>query len=92
MNRPHQAISEIVFTGNQSPNSARRTVFDTNLNDKVIRVAQDLRKALRGENEINNQFSDADAAEIIHKLGDKFKHDDTNRSTRVQILTLLPSS
>lgn len=41
---------------------------------------------------MNTEFSDADATEIINSLKDTFNDDDTSRSMRIEILTLLPSS
>ncbi|KAH0534985.1 hypothetical protein KQX54_011327 [Cotesia glomerata] len=77
---------------NQSPVAAKRRTSETYLDDKVNRVSQSLRKAVGVKNYINPEFSYSDADEIINSLRDKFNDDTTSRSTRVQILTLLPSS
>ncbi|CAH0562925.1 unnamed protein product [Brassicogethes aeneus] len=85
-------INEALALLDQSPVSAKRRIFETYLDNKVTRVAQNLRKALGVKNHMNTEFSDADATEIINSLREKFNDDDTSRSIRVQILTLLPLS
>lgn len=85
-------INEALTLLNQSPVSAQGRNSDTYLNQKVTRVARNLRKALGVKTQKNDEFSNADATEIINGLRDKFKDDNSSRSTRVQILTLLPSS
>ncbi|KAK0158064.1 hypothetical protein PV327_011175 [Microctonus hyperodae] len=64
----------------------------TFLNNKVSRVAHNLRKALEIENDFNNEFCEVDAADIISQSLEKFNDNNTSRSSRVQILTLMPSS
>lgn len=85
-------INQALSLLNQSPIPARKKIADSYLNNKITRVTQNLRTALGAENNVNNQFSDADAADIIYKLREKFNDDNTSRSSRLQILTLLPSS
>ncbi|CAG5100543.1 Protein of unknown function [Cotesia congregata] len=41
---------------------------------------------------MKTEFSDMDATEMINSLTEKFNTDNTSRSIRVQILTLLPLS
>lgn len=85
-------INEALVLLNQSPVSAKRRIYETYLNDKVTRVAQNLRKALGVKNRMKTEFSDMDATEMINSLREKFNADNTSRSIRIQILTLLPSS
>lgn len=86
------ATNEALSLLNQSPIPAKKIIYDTYLNDKITRVAQNMRKALGVKNNVNYEYTDADAADIIDKLKCKFNDDDTSRSSRIQILTLLPTS
>lgn len=70
----------------------RRQNDDTYLNNKITRVAYNLRKALGVQNAVEFQCSDIDAAEIINKLKEKYNDTDTSTSLRLQILTLMPLS
>ncbi|KAK0157010.1 hypothetical protein PV327_011462 [Microctonus hyperodae] len=85
------SINEALSLLNQSPIPTRKMNMNTYLNSKVTRVARNLRKALGVENDLNNEFCNANAAEIISQLREKF-NDNTSRSSRVQILTLMPST
>ncbi|KAI4473734.1 hypothetical protein M0804_015206 [Polistes exclamans] len=85
-------INDALLLLNQSPLLTRRQNDDTYLNNKITRVAYNLRKALGVQNTVEFQCSDTDAAEIIEKLREKFNDTDTSTSLRLQILTLMPSS
>ncbi|CAD6240963.1 GSCOCG00012598001-RA-CDS [Cotesia congregata] len=61
-------INDALQLLNQPPLLTRRQNDDTYLNNKITRVAYNLRKALGVQNAVKFQCSDTDAAEIIEKL------------------------
>lgn len=85
-------MNEALLLLNQSPIPTRRMNSDTYLNNKVIRVSHNLRKTLGIGNNLSGEYCDVDAADIISKLREKFNDNNTSRSSRVQILTLMSSS
>ncbi|KAK0159866.1 hypothetical protein PV327_010932 [Microctonus hyperodae] len=74
------SINEVLLLLNQSPIPVRKMNVDTFLNNKVSRVVDNLKKALRIKNDLHNHFCDVDAAEIISKLQEKFNDNNTSRS------------
>lgn len=91
-------INQALQLLNQSPIPSRKLNNNRFLNNKINRISDSLKKVLLSstdEESIDDESIDDDAANfrsLIEKLHDKFNDKDTEKSVKIQILTLLPEN